>query len=55
MILYVQHSEETSFLKIVHFHEGVVPSEMEANAKSMSLCVSKTHEAKVHGALYSPG
>ncbi|KAF8558693.1 hypothetical protein OG21DRAFT_1481374 [Imleria badia] len=33
MILYVQQNEETSCLKIVHFHKGTVPSEMEANAK----------------------
>ncbi|KAF8843445.1 hypothetical protein BDN67DRAFT_945384 [Paxillus ammoniavirescens] len=35
MILYVRHNEETSCLKIVHFHqlEGTVPSELEANAK----------------------
>lgn len=33
MILYVRHNEETSCLKIVHFHNGDVPSEMEANAK----------------------
>ncbi|KAH0831219.1 amino acid permease-domain-containing protein [Lanmaoa asiatica] len=33
MILYVQHNEETSCLKMVHFHEGIVPSEMVANAK----------------------
>ncbi|KAF8128644.1 amino acid permease-domain-containing protein [Boletus edulis] len=33
MILYVQHNEETSCLKIVHFHDGTVPSEMEANTK----------------------
>ncbi|KAG1757388.1 amino acid permease-domain-containing protein [Suillus lakei] len=34
MILYVRHNEETSCLKIVHFHSGEIPSEMEANAKS---------------------
>ncbi|KAG1872974.1 amino acid permease-domain-containing protein [Suillus subalutaceus] len=33
MILYVRYNEETSCLKIVHFHSGDVPSEMEANAK----------------------
>ncbi|KAG1819188.1 amino acid permease-domain-containing protein [Suillus subaureus] len=33
MILYVRRNEETSCLKIVHFHSGDVPSEMEANAK----------------------
>ncbi|KIK96888.1 hypothetical protein PAXRUDRAFT_768751 [Paxillus rubicundulus Ve08.2h10] len=35
MVLYVRHNEETSRLKIVHFHqlEGMVPSEMEANVK----------------------
>lgn len=39
MILYVQRNEETSHLKIVHFHEpekGEVPSELESNAKSTS-------------------
>ena len=35
MILYVQHNEETTCLKIVHFHEETVPSEIEANTKSM--------------------
>jgi carbonic anhydrase len=34
MILYVRHNEETSRLKMVHFHSGDIPSEMEANAKS---------------------
>lgn len=40
MILYVSHNEETSCIKIVHFCDDVkgVPSEMEANAKSMSGC-----------------
>lgn len=33
MILYVRHNEETSRLKLVHFHSGDIPSEMEANAK----------------------
>jgi len=36
MILYVRQNEETSCLKIVHFHDGKQkgsPSEMEANAK----------------------
>jgi hypothetical protein len=35
MILYVQKSEETSHLKIVHFYEEEkgIPSELEANAK----------------------
>ncbi|KAG2351285.1 hypothetical protein BDR07DRAFT_1414011 [Suillus spraguei] len=33
MILYVQHNEETSCLKIVHFHHKDIPSKMEANAK----------------------
>ncbi|KIJ64677.1 hypothetical protein HYDPIDRAFT_111242 [Hydnomerulius pinastri MD-312] len=33
MILYVRQNEETSCLKIVHFYDGFVPSEMEANAK----------------------
>ncbi|KAG2351347.1 hypothetical protein BDR07DRAFT_1445107 [Suillus spraguei] len=33
MILYVRHHEETSCLKIVHFHNKDIPSEMEANAK----------------------
>ncbi|KAG1737589.1 amino acid permease-domain-containing protein [Suillus paluster] len=33
MILYVRHNEETACLKIVHFHNGDIPSEMEANAK----------------------
>ena len=37
MILYVRQNEETSCLKIVHFYDGEkgIPSEMEANAKSM--------------------
>lgn len=37
MILYVRKNEETSFLKIVHFneHEKGIPSELEANAKSL--------------------
>ncbi|KAG2058114.1 hypothetical protein BDR06DRAFT_1018740 [Suillus hirtellus] len=34
MILYVRRNEETSHLKIVHFHSGEIPSEMEANARS---------------------
>lgn len=34
MILYVRGNEETSHLKIVHFHSGDIPSEMEANARS---------------------
>jgi hypothetical protein len=36
MILYVQKSEETSYLKVVHFceEEKGIPSELEANAKS---------------------
>lgn len=34
MILYVQRNEETSCLKMVHFHSEKVPSEMEANARS---------------------
>lgn len=33
MILYVRRNEETSHLKIVHFHSGDIPSEMEANAR----------------------
>jgi len=35
MILYVQKSEETSHLKVVHFcaEEKGIPSELEANAK----------------------
>ncbi|KAF9238909.1 amino acid permease-domain-containing protein [Melanogaster broomeanus] len=33
MILYVRHNEETSCLKIVHFHDGIVPLEMDANVK----------------------
>ncbi|KAH6906793.1 amino acid permease [Coprinopsis sp. MPI-PUGE-AT-0042] len=40
MILYVQKNEETSHLKIVHFWEqekGGIPSELEANAKSMGV------------------
>ncbi|KAF9230840.1 amino acid permease-domain-containing protein [Melanogaster broomeanus] len=37
MILYVRHNEETSCLKIVHFHDGIVPLEMDANVKSMSI------------------
>lgn len=37
MILYVRYNEETSCLKIVHFHQGDIPSEMEANAKSKLL------------------
>ena len=43
MILYVRRNEETSCLKIVHFvdEEDVVPSELEANAKSM--CSSNLH------------
>lgn len=38
MILYVQKNEETSYLKIIHFNEEEkgVPSELEANAKSVS-------------------
>jgi hypothetical protein len=36
MILYVRKSEETSYVKIVHFceEEKGTPSELEANAKS---------------------
>ena len=38
MILYVRQNEETSCLKIVHFHDDKQkdgpPSELEANAKS---------------------
>ncbi|KAG2134799.1 amino acid permease-domain-containing protein [Suillus clintonianus] len=39
MILYVRHNEETSCLKIVHFHSGDIPSEMEANAKSKPILI----------------
>jgi hypothetical protein len=41
MILYVRKNEETSCLKIVHFHDGEegIPSEMEANAKSQ--CIAR--------------
>jgi len=37
MILYVQKNEETSCVKMVYFNdgEGGIPSELEANAKSM--------------------
>jgi len=37
MISYVRENEETSCLKIVHFYddEGGIPSELEANAKSL--------------------
>jgi hypothetical protein len=37
MVLYVRQNEETSCLKIVHFHDkrkGGLPLELEANAKS---------------------
>lgn len=39
MVLYVWENEQTSRLKIIHFNddEGGVPSELEANAKSMSM------------------
>jgi hypothetical protein len=39
MISYVRKNEETSCLKIVHFHNGEegIPSEMEANVKSQIL------------------
>jgi len=42
MMLYVRQNEESSCLKIVHFHDGEegVPSEMEANAKSELVFVS---------------
>lgn len=38
MVLYVSKNEETSYLKIIHIYEPErgVPSELEANAKSMS-------------------
>lgn len=41
MLLYVRENEETSCVKIVHFcdEENGVPSELEANAKSESLCL----------------
>jgi hypothetical protein len=38
MLLYVQKNEETSCVKMVYFNndaEGGIPSELEANAKSM--------------------
>lgn len=39
MILYVRDNEETACVKIVHFvdEEFGVPSELEANARSMRL------------------
>jgi hypothetical protein len=41
MVLYVRQNEETSCLKIVHFHDdkrkGGLPLELEANAKSTLL------------------
>lgn len=44
MVQYVRQNEETSCLKIVHFvgdsDKMDAPAEMEANAKSTSLCLS---------------
>lgn len=48
MILYVQQNEETSCLKMVHFHKGTVPSEMEANAKSACVLLPRVYEARRH-------
>lgn len=41
MILYVWKNEETSCIKLIHFNEDEqgVPSELEANAKSMDTFV----------------
>lgn len=50
MILYVQKSEETSHLKMVHFceEEKGLPSELEANAKSAFLDLYRANDTLVY-------